>query len=373
MKQSTNYDILIIGGGLAGLTTALHLANNGIKICLVEKYNYPHHKVCGEYVSNEVLPYLNSLGINPFVKGAKKISKLELTDKKGKAVFANLPLGGFGISRYAFDNLLYEAVKNKIEIVFDTVEKVIFESNSFKVFTQEKTVYSADFVIGAYGKRSNIDISLNREFIIKPSAWLAVKAHYNIDFPEDTVALHNFDGGYCGLSKVESGAVNACYLATLKEFKKYGDVQTFQAEVLSKNPNLKTFLNEAKPVFSKPLTISQISFQTKLPVENHIFMIGDSAGLIHPLCGNGMAMAIQGAKIFSELFLKAFNDNSINREVLEQEYAIEWRKAFLGRLKAGKYIQRLLMHPTTAKLAFSAAKAMPSILPLLIKQTHGNY
>ena len=52
------FDVLIIGGGLAGLCNAIHLSKFGTKVLLIEKNEYPKHKVCGEYISNEVLPYL---------------------------------------------------------------------------------------------------------------------------------------------------------------------------------------------------------------------------------------------------------------------------------------------------------------------------
>lgn len=371
MTQKTKYDIIIIGGGLAGLTTALHLANANCKVCLIEKNQYPHHKVCGEYVSNEVLEYLNSLGIDPFSIGAKKISKFKITDEKGYPLKANLPLGGFGISRYALDNLIYETLKSKVEVIFDTVEKVTFNENIFSVILQSKDILKADFVVGAFGKRSNIDTFLNRDFMNKNSPWLAVKAHYEYDFPDDVVELHNFKGGYCGLSKTETDVVNACYLTTLKSFKKYGGIEAFQKKEISKNPFLEEFFKKAKPIFKKPLTIGQISFQKKEAVENHIFMVGDSAGLIHPLCGNGMAMAIRSTQIFSELFIQYFQENNLDRNQIESEYTKLWRNEFEKRLKTGRIIQNMLMNPIASKVGFSLAKVFPSIIPKLIEKTHG--
>ena len=70
MKNITSFDVIIIGGGLAGLTNAIHLSKSRQRVLLIEKNSYPKHKVCGEYISNEVLPYLNSLGINPIKDGA---------------------------------------------------------------------------------------------------------------------------------------------------------------------------------------------------------------------------------------------------------------------------------------------------------------
>ena len=54
--MKTNPDVVIIGGGLAGLTGAIHLSKKGLQVTLIEKSDYPRHKVCGEYISNEILP-----------------------------------------------------------------------------------------------------------------------------------------------------------------------------------------------------------------------------------------------------------------------------------------------------------------------------
>jgi|26BtaG_2_1085354.scaffolds.fasta_scaffold00019_25 flavin-dependent dehydrogenase len=372
MGKDHVFDVIIVGGGLAGLTAALHLTCQNINVCLIEKNKYPIHKVCGEYVSNEVIPYLASLGIDPYSAGAKRISNFEITNIKGIKIKANLPLGGFGLSRYAFDSMLYEALKEKTTVLFDTVQDIIFKENGFIVTTLEGKRITSEHVLGAFGKRSNLDKSLGREFIQEKSPWLAVKNHYNYEMGDDVVALHNFNGGYCGLSRTEENVVNACYLTTFKSFKKYGDIETFQREEISKNPFLKKFFKEATPVFKKPLTISQISFEQKNAVENHIFMIGDSAGLIHPLCGNGMAMAIRGAQIFSELYLDAKRNRPMDRKLLEEAYSNSWEKEFGLRLKTGRIIQKALMNPISSKLGFSLAKTFPSIVPKLIEKTHGN-
>ncbi|MGJ8666020.1 MAG: NAD(P)/FAD-dependent oxidoreductase [Patiriisocius sp.] len=370
MSEKTDFDVIIIGGGLAGLTSAIHLSKNNLKILLVEKYQFPHHKVCGEYISNEIIPYLNELDIFPLAEGAKNITQFEITTNAGKSIHTKLPLGGFGMSRYALDLLLYKKAIETSSIIIDTVTEIHFSSEIFRVETSTGKNYTTEYVLGAFGKRSNLDIKLNRNFIKQKSPWLAVKAHYEYDMPENKVALHNFEGGYCGLSKIETGAVNACYLTTFNSFKKHNDIDEFQKQEMSKNPHLEHFFNTSKMLFEKPLTISQVSFQNKKPVENHIIMIGDSAGLIHPLCGNGMAMAIHSAKLFSEIFIQ--HKDSKNRKFIEETYAALWQKTFSSRMKTGSLIQRLLLKPTLANVAFKAAKSVPSILPHIIKRTHGN-
>lgn len=364
------YDIIIIGGGLAGLCCALHLADHA-RILLIEKQPYPHHKVCGEYVSNEVLPYLKYLGVDPMVAGAQAISKFEISTKKGSVIHTELPLGGFGISRYTLDNLLFEAARPRVDFCFGTATAISQENGIAKVTTQDKQLFYGNLIVGAFGKRSNLDMALNRQFTKQKSSWLAVKAHYNYDFPNDTVSLHNFEGGYCGLSQIETGAVNACYLTSYDSFKRFGNIEEFQNNVLSKNKHLKHFFNQAVPRFEKPLTISQISFDQKRSVLNHVFMLGDSAGLIHPLCGNGMAMAIHSAKLFSEGYVAFISGSIKSQKDLEHWYEQTWNDTFSKRLKTGRTIQKLLLNPTLTHLGLMVAKTFPSVVPKIIKQTHG--
>jgi flavin-dependent dehydrogenase len=204
----------------------------------------------------------------------------------------------------------------------------------------------------------------------KKSPWLAVKGHYSGDFANDLVELHNFEGGYCGVSKVEENRINICYLVKYDIFKKYKNIADFQSSVMSENPHLKTIFNEMKPLFENPLTISQISFEEKKQVENHLLMLGDSAGLIHPLCGNGMAMAIHSAKIASDevdLFLKEKN----TRNVMEQRYQNQWNKQFKNRLQTGKLLSKMLLNPKMSKFLLRILLVFPNLLPLIIKKTHG--
>ncbi|MEM8848304.1 MAG: FAD-dependent oxidoreductase, partial [Bacteroidota bacterium] len=187
-------EVVIIGGGLAGLTAAIDLAMNGKQVLVIEKNTYPHHKVCGEYVSNEVLPYLEYLGLDIDVLTQVSISSLQLGTYSGKKVEVSLPLGGFGISRYSLDYQLYELARDRgVDFLFDTVQDLQFIKEEFQISISTKEKYSAKMVIGAFGKRSNLDKKLDRSFISKKSAWLAVKCHYkNYAFPNELVSLQTF-------------------------------------------------------------------------------------------------------------------------------------------------------------------------------------
>jgi len=366
------HQVIIIGGGLAGLTCAIHLSQVGLDVILIEKNTYPKHKVCGEYISNEVLPYLQYLGFDPFEYGAKKITQLTFSTVKSKTISATLPLGGFGISRYCIDEALAnKAIANGVKIIHQIVSDIHFENGLFTVATNDSGEYRSPIVIGAYGKRSNIDVKLNRSFMKESSPYLAVKAHYEGIFSDDEVGLHNFEGGYCGVSKVESDKINVCYITDYSSFKKYKNIEEFEKQIVIKNEHLKHAFATFKPIFDKPLTISQISFATKKPVENRILMCGDSASLIHPLAGNGMGMAIRSAYLISDLVNKYFEGKIKSREELEKKYIKNWEKEFKSRLAAGHIIARLFKINFLTESLVSIVKIFPSILTRIIKLTHG--
>ena len=362
MKNITTFDVIIIGGGLAGLTNAIHLSKFKQRVLLIEKNSYPKHKVCGEYISNEVLPYLNSLGIDPIKEGAKQISKVQVSTTKGNLNKGELPLGGFGMSRYFLDSLLLKkALFNGVQVLKDSVDSIVFKKGVFTVQTKDSKSFQSKVTIGAFGKRSVLDQKMNREFIKKKSPYLAVKIHVKGDFPENLIALHNFKGGYCGVSKVENNLINLCYITEYNSFKKHKNITDFQEQVVFKNEHLRKIFKESIPVFEKPLTISQVSFQTKNPVEDHIIMCGDTAGMIHPLCGNGMGMAISSARLASVRILQFLNGEIKTREGLEKQYLRDWNKEFKIRLKTGHFIAWLFRNQTISQIAYSILKKIPSL------------
>lgn len=365
-------EVLILGGGLAGLTAAIHLSKLGLQVTVIEKNGYPKHKVCGEYISNEVLPYFEWLGIDILKINPTSITKLQFSTQNGTTITTELPLGGFGISRYALDFYLYnKAIANGCIFLQETVENVIFDNDEFTITTSIGTVLKSKMVLGAFGKRSNMDVKLNRNFIQNKSHWLAIKSHYTGDFPNDLVGLHNFNGGYCGVSKVENNAVNICYITNYETYKLYKNNDEFQKLVLSENQHLKILFEKSTLIFEKPLTIGQISFDKKETVENHILMVGDTAGLIHPLCGNGMAMAIHSAKIASELVINYYDSKIPSRVSLEKQYVKQWKFHFAKRLRTGRLIANLLQKSHIASILMRILVQFPFLLSIIIKKTHG--
>ncbi len=368
-------DIIIIGGGLAGLFNAILLNRAGYKVLLIERKTYPFHRVCGEYISNEVIPFLKKIDIDLEELDISHINRLQITAVSGKSFSQKLDLGGFGLSRYTFDHYLYKkASAEGVQFLLNTkVENVTFKQDIFEVNLGNQTL-TAPLVIGSFGKRSNLDQKLNRNFFYKRSPYLAVKFHIKTDFPTDLIQLNNYKNGYCGISKVDGNRWCMCYLAHRNDLRQYGNLPELEQNVIRKNPFLNKVFEEAEFLLDKPEVINEISFEKKQPVEQHILMCGDTAGMIAPLCGNGMTMAIHSAKILSEKIIGFYQPHQFSagkRSMLEQAYTTAWNQNFAARLWSGRQMQKLFGRNTATDLTLKALNYLPKVADFLISKTHG--
>jgi flavin-dependent dehydrogenase len=377
-RPDTDYDAIIVGGGLAGLVCAILLSRSQKRVLLIEKKTYPFHRVCGEYISNEVLSFLQALGFDPFFHGAMPISRLRVSTPAGKNYYAPLDLGGFGLSRYTMDHQLYQlALRSGAEILTDTkVVNVNFNEHDFTISTNSGDHFTSRLAIGSYGKRDTLDKQLNRSFMQVQTGYLGVKYHIRTDYPVDEIGLDNFEGGYCGISRVEQDTYNLCYLHHRDQNTQYKMIPDIEAHYLHSNPILKSIFSNSEFLFAKPEAIFDFSFDRKEPVVDHILMCGDTAGLITPLCGNGMSMAIHGAKLLTELILSSglLASRVITpdqRIQLESAYREQWRLTFSRRLFWGRTIQKLFGNTALTGPVIAVIHAVPPVERWLISQTHG--
>lgn len=372
MKENRQ-NVVIVGGGLAGLIAAITLAKNDCSVLLLEKKHYPFHRVCGEYISNEVAPFLKRMDLYPEHFRPSKLNRFLLSAIDGTTAEMQLPLGGFGISRYHFDQYLYQKALNLgVDIQCGTeVTDIHFNNDSFNVDLKNGESIAAEFVINAYGKRSKLDRTFDRDFIQQKSPFLGVKYHAYVDYPKDTIGLYNFRGGYCGVSHIEDNMVNICYLSRRENMKKYGSIPEMEKAVLHQNPLLKEILTKADFLREKPEVINEISFSKKPSVENHMLMAGDTAGLITPLCGNGMAMAIHSGFIAASILSDFYAGKIESRNEVEQAYRMQWKHHFAKRLWYGRSTQNLFGNNFRSKMAVKLVDKFPKIARSIVLRTHG--
>ena len=374
LNSNHKYDIAIIGGGLAGLSLSIQLARKGFGVSLFEKETYPFHKVCGEYISMESWDFLVSLGLPLENWGLPRIHQLYITAPNGKSILANLPLGGFGISRYKLDAALAGIAKDEgVDLHENTkVYDTHFDEGHHQIQTSAG-LFTARVTSACYGKKSNLDVKWKRPFMRYSGEhnYVGVKYHVRAALPDGQIALHNFPGGYCGISKIEDDRYCLCYLTKSENLKNnQQSIPAMEEKILKQNPALRKLLDETVVLYDEPVTIAQISFSRKTQIENHVLFVGDAAGMITPLCGNGMSMALHASKIAAES-VTGFLNNETTREAMEKSYQENWNRQFAKRLKTGRMIQRFFGKTFWSAWFIRLMKPFPFMVQALIRQTHG--
>lgn len=375
-EEITMYDVIIAGGGLAGLALSIQLGKAGYRVALFEKEAYPFHKVCGEYISLESWNFLEELGLPLSDWNLPVIHTLLLSAPNGRSLLHELPLGGFGISRYKIDAALAGIARRAGVEVYESVRvtDIRFRKQQFIIETSAGS-FQARVVCGTFGKRSNLDVRWKRAFIQKRSArlnnYIGVKYHVTGEFAADQIGLHHFRSGYCGISRVEDDRYCLCYMTTAENLRISGNsIPEMETTILQKNPYLKDIFSRSTRVFALPVTIAQISFERKTQVEDHVLLVGDAAGMVAPLSGNGMSMALHGSKIAFRCIV-SFLTGELARYELEQEYTDQWNRQFGRRLWMGRTLQRWFGSERRTNLLLYSLKPFPKLVSFLIRQTHG--
>ena len=370
-QQPAMFDCAIIGGGLAGLCLAIQLADADISVVLLEKNSYPFHKVCGEYISMESWDFLAGLGVPLAEMNLPVIDQLGISSEKGFMLNHTLKLGGFGISRYSLDSCLSDIAKAKgVKLVENCKVSGVNRRDSevYEVISPAGT-FMARAVCGSYGKY--VPSFLSQDTNKRADNYIGVKYHIKADLISNRIELHNFKDGYCGISKVDNDWHCLCYLTTAKNLLENSkDINTLEQNILYKNPYLKSYFTQSEFVSAQPMVISNIQFSEKSTNTDGMFLLGDAAGSITPLCGNGMSMGMRGSKILAAELIRFFQSKQSFEQVV-RNYRTGWSKAFHTRITAGYYLQNLFGKRNTTDLALKVLSKVPAITGKLISLTHG--
>lgn len=366
------YDVGIIGAGLAGLSLAIQLSRGGHAVAIFEKSKFPFHKLCGEYLSNESLPFLDRLGLNYGAIGPAKISRLYISNASGKELEEHLGLGGIGISRWRMDEALAEIATDNGAILFENtlVQSTHFVDNVHHVKTKNSN-YKCDVLISAFGKKSNLS-KINKPEKDETNQYLGIKYHAKLEnYPSDLISMHNFKDGYCGVCRLEGDWVSICYLSHTNNLKQSGNsIKKMEEEVLFKNVKIKDVFERAEFLYTKPIAVSNIEFKKKELLKDDVIYVGDAAGLITPLCGNGMSMSLHASAILGPL-VSSYLCGELTKSEMYLEYSKQWNKQFKVRMSAGRKIQSVFRNQRTADIGLTLLNLFPFLKQRIIKLTHG--
>jgi len=376
--MDNQYDVVMVGGGLAGCAAAITLANAGAHVALLEAGDYPRHRVCGEFLSPESLADFDALGVRAAVESHRppRMNAVRVTTPGGTMWEAPLTGEAVGLSRYTLDGLLADRAQNTGADLFTNTRATALygQPDAFEIETKshgQTGRLSARAVILTHGKRAALDRTLHRPFTPRHYHHIGLKMHFDGPPIPGRVEMHSFPGGYIGLNEIEGGAVNACLLGLEDDLRREGNPQAYAEWIAAQNPAFGAWFADATPRLPRWVSIAQVAFSHKQPIVAGAIATGDAAGLIAPLAGDGMAMALAGGRLAAYHTLDALRGVTTFKEAAAA-YSADWRSRFGLRLTVGRFLQGWMLRPGMLDLGLHILNTLPALGRSFVANTRGS-
>ena len=366
-----HYDVIVVGGGPAGSSTAIHLAQRGISVLLIEQKRFPRAKLCGEFISPECADHFEKLGVAASMQASEpaEITQTVFYSRRTKRIVVpSWWFGGsfaLGLSRAEMDNNLLRRAKDLgVNVLEETSVTELIEAQNCVTGVRVRThdierEYRGSIVVDATGRSRAVVRKLRKLETArnnKPKL-VAFKVHMKGSrATPSTCEIYSYPGGYGGLSTVENGLSNLCFIASAKEVM---CAHSKPEEVVRKN----LMLNERAAFTLKEahattdwLSVALDNFGRYRPSPAvGLIAVGDSAAFIDPFTGSGMLMALEGGELAADAIVR--HRNKLNEasgvRALCHEYEREYGLEFDARLRLCSLLRRVAFNPLLAQATIS--------------------
>ena len=357
--------ILVAGGGLAGAAAAALLTRAGTEVTLIERATGPVDKICGEFLSSEAVSFLGDLGLDVLALGGEPIDHVRLVHG-ARAVTASLPFTGIGLSRLVLDEALLRHAEACGAHVLrgQAVQGVEVGTDHVRVNVDGTGSLQGRALLLATGKHAlrgmpRLEAPVN--------GLIGLKMYFQLQAPvraslSGHVELILFPGGYAGLQMVEGGRANLCLLVQKEQLRRLGGWDGLLRWLCETSPFLAARLEGATPLLEAPLAIARIpyGFVHRAAGPDHVFRIGDQAGVIASFTGDGMAIALHSAGRAAAALLSgqgaAAYHQALARDLTKQ----------IGRADR---LYRLGARPVGQRVLLAGARLWPGALALAARAT----
>lgn len=377
MIQADNFDVIIAGGGPAGSSAAIHLARQGVCVLLVEQKKFPRPKLCGEFISPECEQHFQKLGVADAMTNSVPSLITETVFYSARGQHVTVPsrwFGGpaaLGLSRAVMDDVLLRRAQQCGVSVLEgatITEPILNRDEVFGVRVKldgQQREYHAPISVDATGRARVLTKRLSHKNA--QNTHIAFKVHLrNTRVAPNTCEIYFYPDGYGGLSSVEGGLSNLCFIIAAEQVKRHrSDPETVVREAVMKNRRAAYTLEQAHAE-SEWLSASWERFGRQRPSPaKGLLAIGDSAAFIDPFTGSGMLMAFESGELAAEVIVR----NRENLTAVESEYAAEYVRKFDSRLRICGLLRRAAFKPRLAGCAIAILGASTRLKSKIVSAT----
>lgn len=367
MKNKGEYDIAIVGAGPAGSSAAIRLAQNGLRVVLVEQKRFPREKLCGEFISPECLAHFAELNIldEMTFSGGVAIGRTVFYARNGRSVAVPSEWFGsganaLGLSRAKMDDLLIKRARTAGAEVFEetsAVGPVLENGRVFGVRIRDaaRQIYKirARLTIDATGRARILARQIENTDKRKRAAFVAFKTHLTAAaVPDGDCEIYAYRGGYGGCNRVEDGKFNLCFIVAAALAKEHGgDARRIIREVVFANEHARESLENARidgDWFAVPI---ETYGRAALAPADGLLTVGDAAAFIDPFTGSGILLALEGARIAADVITAQLSveRSQYSFAALEREYGRKYDSAFNKRLRFCSLLRHAAFVPFLAE------------------------
>ncbi|HEY6190006.1 MAG TPA: NAD(P)/FAD-dependent oxidoreductase [Pyrinomonadaceae bacterium] len=378
--SSDTYDAIVVGGGPAGTSAAIHLATRGARVMLAEQKKFPRAKLCGEFISPECLEHFARLGVAQSMTraGGAEVSETLFYARGGASV--SVPSKWFGagravalgLSRAEMDERLMSRARDVGVHVLEEaraagllVEDGCVAGVRLKVCGSERE-YRSRVTLDATGRARALSRYIEssgrrRREPHKRAPLVAFKAHLEgAQGNPEHCEIYFYRGGYGGLSSVEGGLSNLCFIVSARDARnRNGDAERVMREVLMTNKRAARTLSHARPC-SEWLGVALESFGRHQPAPAEgLLAVGDAASFIDPFTGSGMLMALESGEIAAHTVTRWLDSSGASPSYagLASDYRLRYAERFNTRLRVCSVLRRAAFVPRLAEAMMLALGA----------------
>lgn len=355
------WDLVVVGGGPAGLAVAIVAAEQGLSVIVVERRDFPPDKACGEGVLPPGVKALQRLGIiDRFDRSTSfPFTGIRFIQEDGSAAAAAMPSHGLGIRR----TVLVEALARRAEelgvVLSARCSALGYEASASEavVFTTNGRI-SGRLVVAADGLHSSLRKASGLEASPSSRRRFALRQHYRICPWTDFVEVYVDDKGEGVVTPVSDESVSINFV--------WEDGAIEQPKITSlarRFPALLARLGNAQTISSVRGAGPMARAATRRN-GNRMVLVGDAAGFVDSISGDGLSIAFNSALMLGR-HLPGILKTGATRESMEA-YERAARRIYRGYWFVTKGLLTLARHPRARRRAINSLMRHPRAFNLLM-------